>query len=380
MPRPGGPPADNRAVLQLFHAVSAGQPLRPRPATDLAEVVGEPGWWWFDAVEPELDDVTRLGALLDIHPFDLDDVAQPTELPKLDERDDYLFVVAHTPSLDPDRLRTVEVDAFLGDGYLVTIRREASPGFDELAEMVVAEAVPGPDVLLSMLLDVFARRTVPLIDVLDDEIYALEDLAIVGNPAVPERVLALRRDAIRLRRVIMPQRDMVGALGGAEERFVHAASRRRLASAHDDYVRVADSLDVARALLSSVLETYRSTVAERMNEVMKVLTVFSAIVLPLGLMAGIYGMNFANIPELDWRYGYFALLGVMATVGIGLWLYFARRGFIGGPKLPRVDRVVSRGLAGFVHLTIAPVRAARDVLTNSLGERRPPEGDGDAPA
>ena len=86
------------------------------------------------------------------------------------------------------------------------------------------------------------------------------------------------------------------------------------------------------------------------------LTVFSVIILPLTLLVGIYGMNFANMPELDWPFAYFVLLAVMATIAAGLWVYFSRRGFIGGPRLPRVDRVVGRGLAGLFHLTTAPVR------------------------
>ena len=131
-------------------------------------------------------------------------------------------------------------------------------------------------------------------------------------------------------------------------------ARRRFRGIYDHHYRLVESLDASRGLLASILDTYRSAVAERMNEVMKVLTVYTAILLPLSLMAGLYGMNFANIPELQWRWGYFALLGIMGALAIGQWIYFSRRGFIGGPSLRKMTGVVGKGLA---LVTLAPVRS-----------------------
>ena len=101
---------------------------------------------------------------------------------------------------------------------------------------------------------------------------------------------------------------------------------------------------------------------EKANEVMKVLTVFAAIILPLSLIAGLYGMNFARMPELDWRWGYFGVLGIMATVAISLWVHFAKRGFIGGPKIGRIPKALGLGIAGLVHLTTQPLGAVGRIL------------------
>jgi magnesium transporter len=168
---------------------------------------------------------------------------------------------------------------------------------------------------------------------------------------------------MRLRRVLAPQRDTVRGLADEEFPAISERARLRLRSAHDQYVRATESLDSSRALLAAVLETYRAVVAERANEVMKVLAVFAAILLPLSVMAGIYGMNFANMPELDWRWAYFVALGIMATVALALWLYFARRGFIGGPRLGRIPKAVGSGLAGLVRLTTLPVSSVSRMLT-----------------
>jgi magnesium transporter len=193
---------------------------------------------------------------------------------------------------------------------------------------------------------------------------------VSGDPGVVGLVQALRRDSIVLRRALAPQRDMVRSLAHEGMPGIDERARRRLDSVYDDCFRVVESLDMARALLASVLETYRSTVAERTNEVMKVLTVFAAIILPLSLVAGIYGMNFTNMPELDWPPAYFVVLAAMLAFAIGLWFYFSKRGFIGGPRLPRVDRVVGRGLADLFHLTTTPVRGIVQWLVEDSDQRR----------
>ncbi len=330
---------------------------------DLATALEQPGWVWVDVVQEDLRDLGDLPATLGLHRLDLEDIGLPTELPRTERRDSYAFLVAYTPSADEQRLRMVEVDIVLADRVLATFRREASRGVGAVISLAQRQPMTGPDQAFSTLTDLFARRTLPLIDGLDREIDALEESAIVGDPSVPLRVQALRRDTTRLRSLVVRQRDAYRDLHREAGGLMSLDALHGLAGAHGDYAQLADSLDTARSLLGSVLDTYRATVAERMNDVMKVLTVFSAIVLPLGLIAGIYGMNFVNMPELEWRWAYFAVLSFMALTAIGLWTYFARRGFIGGPKLPRVDRVVGKGLGAFAHLTLAPIRFIIDTAT-----------------
>ncbi|MDH5616684.1 MAG: hypothetical protein OEY62_09125, partial [Acidimicrobiia bacterium] len=228
-----------------------------------------------------------------------------------------------------------------------------------------------PDMLLAGILEAAIRRSLQLVDGLETQIGDLESRSVVGDPSVVGLVQAFRRDAIILRRVLAPERDMVRSLMHEGMPGVDERTRRRLDSVYDDCYRVVESLDMARALLASVLETYRGAVAERTNEVMKVLTVFTVIILPLSLLAGIYGMNFSNMPELQWPWAYFALLAVMLTVVLGLWVYFSKRGFIGGPRLPRVDRVVGRGLAGLFHLTTTPVREVVQWLVDDPDRKKP---------
>lgn len=334
----------------------------PAEPAQLRELLAGDGWLWIDLVDEQLSGLGELAAMLDLEEIDVDDILHETEYPKLETRHNYLFLIAHTTSRDETRLRTVEVDLVLGRNYLVTVRREDTPGVGALREHVTSQAPHGPDELMAIALELIGRRILPLLGVLDEMIYDLEDRALAGDPTVPQQVQALRRDAIRLRRAIAPQRDAQDLLAKDETHITHRAVRRRFTAGYDDSVRIVDSLDTARALLGAVLDTYRATVAERMNEVMKVLTVFSAIVLPLGLIAGIYGMNFINIPGAETSRGFLILVGAMLVIAVGLWAYFVQRRFIGGPRLPRVDRVVGKGLAGFVHLTLVPVRLVGKAL------------------
>lgn len=351
-------------MIELHHSTGSAAPRLLGPDTDLAELRGREGWVWVDVVAPSAADVALLAEQFGLERLDVEDVLQETEFPNLEPREGYLFVIAHTPSVDTQRLRTVEVDAFLGADFLVTVRPEASPGFDAMAQLEGDERANRPDGFLAVLLDMFMRRMRVLVDILDGEVDRLEVMAIGGDPLVVEQIQALRRDVVRLRRVLIPQRDVLRAMARSNGGYIVSdLAIRTLDSTFDDCLRALEELESARSLLASALETYRATVGERTNEVMKVLTVFAAIVLPLGLMAGIYGMNFANMPELDWEYGYFVLLGIMGVTGLGLWLYFARRGFIGRPRVPRLDRAVGKGLASFVHLTLAPARTVWHIVS-----------------
>ncbi|MDF1597191.1 MAG: magnesium transporter CorA family protein [Acidimicrobiia bacterium] len=351
-------------MIELFHSTGTSRPVRVEPGVDLAEIRRRQGWVWVDVVAPDPREVSALATEFGLEALDVGDVLDATEYPNIEERAGYLFVIAHSPSVDRERLRTVEVDAFLGSDFLITVRQEQLPAFEAVAGSFEASAGTGPDDFLALLLDIFVHRIRLLIDNLDAEVDRLEAMAIIGDPNVVQQLQGLRRDVVRLRRVLIPQREVLRAMARSLRGFVVSDSARStLDSSFDDCQRALEELDSARLLLASALDTYRATVAERMNEVMKVLTVFSAIVLPLGLLAGLYGMNFVNMPELSWKYGYFALLGVMGSVGLGLWIYFARRGFVGSPRVPRLDRAVGRGLASFVHLTLVPARTVWNAVS-----------------
>lgn len=359
-------------MLRVLHQRPDDPAPVPVPADELAARRGAAGWLWVDVLAPRPDEVEWLGRAFGLDPLTLDDVASPTvEFPKLDELDAYLFVVVHALAADAARIRTVELHACLGDGWLVTFHDDELPGLERVLERPPQRPpLAGPDDLLARLLELTTRRYLPLLDELDLRIFDLEDHAVLGNPEVLPEVQALRRDAAVVRRVLGPQRSMLLGLARDERPLVGDWARRNFADAHDHVNRVVESLDAAHAMLATVLDTYRGAVAEDMNQAMKVLTTFSAIILPMSLVAGVYGMNFTWMPETEYRYGYFVVLSVMALGGAALWLYFARRGLIGRPRLGDVLRAataaggvgrrVGRGLAAVPGRASQSARRGRD--------------------
>ena len=369
----------------LFHIAAGADRAEPADAEALETVRASGGWLWLDVVEFSGEEAMAIARVFGFDPIAMEDVTDLTEFPKVDDYQDHAFVVAHGVTPDPARLHTSEYNAFIGSGLLVTFHREDLPEFSWVRDHVQEPGwlgESGPDAAFARIAEAGARRFQPLIEGLEERVLDVEARAVAGDHTVIGEVQALRRDALMLRKVVGPLRDTFMRLGSEQLAGVGERARLRCQSVRDHYFRIAESLDTAQAVLGAVLETYRSTVAERTNEVMKVLTVFTAILLPLSLVAGIYGMNFAHMPELDWRAGYLWALGVMAVVGVGLWVYFARRGFVGGPRIGQAPRVVGKGLADLVRLTIKPVTGVAALLTARPGrnERKTGEGRGGPPA
>lgn len=366
----------------LFHVPSRGDHGDAAEPAELSARRASGGWVWLDVVGYSGAEALDVARVFGFDPIAMEDVTDMGEFPKVDEYEDHAFVVAHGVAPDPSRLRTTEYDAFIGRDYLVTFHREDLPEFAWLREQVAVPgwlAGAGPDQAFARLAEAGARRFDPLVDGLESRVLDTEERALKGDHTVVGEVQALRRDSLLLRRVVGPLRDTFMRLGSEDLAGVGERARLRCQSVRDHYFRVAETLDTAQAVLGAVLETYRSTVAERTNDVMKVLTVFTAVLLPLTLVAGIYGMNFANMPELAWRFGYPFALGLMGIIGVGSWVYFARRGFIGGPRWRRAPRVIGKGLSDLVRLTLKPITGVAGLLSGRSGHEHPTVGRRGAP-
>lgn len=321
------------------------------------------GWIWIDMEHPERSDVAPLAEHWNWDRITVESVFDYEPTATFADHGDYVFVSWHVLGPPAERVGTVEIDAYLGKNYLVTIRQGPIKALDDLIKDVTASAAAsegGPDRMLARVADGLSEPFVPLLNLLEERTEALEDSALVGDPVVIGEVQVLRRDATRLRRIVAPQREVMVALTreGATP-LIDRRARLRFSHVYDQLYRMVESLDAARLLLAAVLETYRSAVADTTNRVMKVLTVFSAIVLPLTLIAGIYGMNFEHMPELQHPAGYFITLGFMAVTAIGLWIWFARKGYVGGPRLQDLPKAVGLGL---LQVAALPVRGIGAVV------------------
>ncbi len=282
---------------------------------------------WVDAQSlDEEQTIDLLNGVFGFHELAVEDTLHRRQTPKVDEYEGYLFIVLHAVS---DGGGASEVHVFLGPGYLVTLREEAVVAVEQtMSELRRRPELlnRGSDWLMYLLLDRVVDGLVPVMDRFDDELDELED-AVVGQTGedVLSRIFQLRKRVVRLRRQSMQQRELVLSLARGTYAQVSPETRVYLRDVYDHLVRASEFFDGFRDLLAAVIDIHLSALNNRMNEIIKTLTLFSVILLPLSLIAGIYGMNFRHMPELEWRYGYPAVLGLMVVVTVGLLAYFRRR-------------------------------------------------------
>jgi len=340
------------------------------PSGQASELVAEPpadGWVWVDLAgeSPKTIEETCRGFGIPA-PLIYEALAEGS-LPMLEEHRDLIYVVLNTFHLGQGgRIAPNEVDIFIGPNFVLSIHDGEVASSAILMERLgqgIGLAAPSPSGLLAHMAMMGSRRYPVLIDQLEVELDSLEELAMRADPRALNEVYALRRDVIVLRRVLLPQRQIYDELAEDGHPLMDEPSRRELERVVDYQTQVLESLEAARSLLGSVLETYRGAVADQTNEIVRVLTVFSAILLPLTLISGVFGMNFVDIPLADEPTGFWLTVGAMALIALTLWLYFGRRRFVGTPRLSDLPRAVGLGI---YHVGTAPIRAVADGIGTTI--------------
>ena len=301
-------------------------------------LANEKNFVWIDLEAPAIEDDERiLNQIFRFHPLTIEDSRVDHDQPKVEEFPDYLYIIFHGVRTDADsrNFMTKEVDSYLGKNYLVTYHHEHFRSIDAVKRQIRASPVAcqrGGAYLLHQILDQMVDHYVPVIEDFDVYITKLEDrifrLRKADNRVLAE-VIRLKRNVLRMRRTSQKQLDIVYRLSHGEFRQIEEKMLPFYRDIFDHLQRVSDLSESYRDLADSLMNTYLSVLSNRNNEVMKTLTIFSAIMLPLTVITGIYGMNFENMPELKTRTGYFVVLAVMALVASLLIFYFWRQGWIG---------------------------------------------------
>ncbi len=291
---------------------------------------------WVDMEAPNKEDEKVLSDIFHFHPLTIEDAVVTRNLPKVEAFPGYLFFIVHgvKTETNPANFVTKELDGYLGKNFVVTFHHENFRSIDKVKQQVRSSAFVcgrGADYLLHQIFDELVDLYLPLVDDFDNAINEIEERIFRTkrtNNAILEEILNLKRSVVRLRRITSKQLNVLYRISHGEFPLIEDAHLPFYRDVHDHLLRVADLAESYRDLIGGLLDIQFSVVSNRMNEVMKVLTVFSAIMLPLSLIAGIYGMNFENMPELHSKYGYYIALGLMLLVGGGLLIYFWRKGWI----------------------------------------------------
>jgi magnesium transporter len=301
------------------------------PTADISEICKVPhNVAWVDVSEPTKKDLEDLAEEFNFHPLAIEDCAHPHQRPKVDEYPGYYFMVLYEAELvgPRDELELRELNIFLGSNYLVTVHSKP------IRALAVARRLwsgwtdregGGAGILTYLLIDAVVDDYMTLLDLMSDRIDDLED-RIFGEfqPAALEQIFRVKKQLLFLRRAITPLRDVFNTLLRREQPIFAREIHVYFQDVFDHIIRVADTVDTLRDMLSSAMDAYLSVAGTRMNVIMKRLTSISTILMSVTLVAGIYGMNFVMMPELHWRYGYVGALTSMVLIGIALYFYFKK--------------------------------------------------------
>ena len=306
--------------------------------TELEKVASDPRTTWIDIQGLGDEEVLRhVGEVFQLHPLALEDVVHVPQRPKTDEYAAHLLVVVRMVRLQERVLDLEQVGVFIGKGYVITFQERYGDVLDPVRRRLREAKGPirqsGPDYLAYAILDTIMDAYYPVLEGLGELLQELEDEVMErATPDLLRRIQRVKRTLLLLRRALWPQREAMSQLAREPYALVSDSTRIYLRDTYDHCVQTAEVIESYRELVSELTNTYLSMTSNRMNEIMKVLTIMASIFIPLTFIAGIYGMNFENMPELHKAWAYPLVLAVMLLTALGMLVYFWRKGWIGqGP-------------------------------------------------
>ena len=286
---------------------------------------------WVDVVEPSDEDLTSLQEEFSLHPLAMEDIRHHHQRPKLEHYPTHEFIVAYSTGLQ-------EVDLFVGPNWVISVRENDDEGaawpVDAAKDRYERTRPPdgGPGFLVYVVLDQLVDGYFDATDRAEEHLEQLEE-RIFGEQLADERLVQeelfdIRRELLKFRRAVVPLREVLAELMRGAVDWVDETTRVHLQDVYDHVLRAIDLLDGQRELMGNAVDAHLAIISNRMNQVMKMMTSWGAILLGSTLIAGIYGMNFKHMPELSWKYGYPYALGLMALITVVGYRYFRSRDWL----------------------------------------------------
>jgi len=279
--------------------------------------------------------IEKIGKHFGLHPLLLEDILNTGQRPKMEDFESHIFVVLKMLYHDKkaDEIVAEQVSIVLGDKFVISFQEREGDVFDSIRERIrsgkgrIRKA--GPDYLAYTLLDSIIDNYFIMLERLGERIEGMED-EVVDNPSQEtlKNIHRLKGEMVFLRKSVWPLREVISGLTRTESPLIDEKTDIYLRDVYDHTVQIIDTIESLRDTVSGIRDTYLSSISNRMNEVMKVLTIFASIFIPLTFIAGVYGMNFEYIPELGWHWGYFAVWAVMISAAMLMLLYFRRKGWL----------------------------------------------------
>lgn len=287
-------------------------------------------WYWVDFVKPTEQETELLDEHFHFHPLAIEDCIHFLQRPKLDPYEGYHFFVLH--ALNQLTLNSEEIDLFLGPNFLVSYHyaelREVEAAWIRVKTDKKAQK-RGSAFTAYMIMDQLVDNYFPALYQIEEQLDNLEENTKgLSVRTLMDQVFDIRSDLLKIRRTVVPMRDLLYRILNMEQRN-HGLHEQKVyfTDVHDHLLRLNEMIDANREMTADMRDSYLSLNSNRMNTIMMTLTVITTIFMPLTLIAGIYGMNFEYMPELTWQYGYFFVIGMMTTIGFGMFYFFYRKGW-----------------------------------------------------
>lgn len=276
--------------------------------------------------------VEKLGNMFGHHPLMLEDVLNTHHRPKMEDFDDYIFFTLKMLGLDKKGdIVSEQISIVLGKNYVISFQEREGDVFDALRERIRLGKANirqnGADYLMYRLIDTIVDHYFLIMESMGDKVDKLEEevMSDTANDATMKKILKLKRELISLRRTISPLRDAIGSLQREGSDLIEEKTHTFLNDVHDHTIHLTESIETYRDVLSGLMDMYYTTISNRMNNVMQVLTIIATIFIPLTFVAGIYGMNFEYMPELHYKWAYPTVWALMIGIAIGMVVYFKRK-------------------------------------------------------
>ncbi|HJL20053.1 MAG TPA: magnesium/cobalt transporter CorA [Sandaracinaceae bacterium LLY-WYZ-13_1] len=323
---------------RIFAVRNGGEaPETLRPSVDeLPALLADPEVVvWVDLDSQDRASQRLLEEVFEFHPLVVEDAFADATTPKLEDHGRFLYIIVHgLTDADPGdgEVETADLDLFLGERFLITHYRLPFAAVEETKRAVERDRAllaRGPAVVAHRIIDVLVDEYLPLMKRFDAEVDGIEE-AILGDssPQLLERVFRMKHSLQRIRRIGLHQKGLLDRMARGELALVPEEVRPFFSDVYDHMVRVVDLNDVYRDLMTSSLDAYLGMQSHKLNEVMRILTVFSTVMLPLTFITGLYGMNFDYMPYLHFEYGFEVAIGVMVTIAVLMLVFFRRRRWI----------------------------------------------------
>jgi magnesium transporter len=283
----------------------------------------------------QVANLEKLGECFHLHPLVLEDILNVDQRPKIEDYDDYLYIVLKTirQGSQTEEMAVNQISLILGPNYVLSFQEGDDNLFGPVRDRLVAAKgrlrKTGADFLAYSLIDLIVDHYFVVLDALEERIGVLEDEVVSqATPRTLREVHRFKNDMIILRKSLWPLREVIARLERRESPLIQDATTVYLKDVYDHTIIAIETVETYRDILSGMLDIYLSSVSNRLNQVMKVLTIIATIFMPLTFIVGLYGMNFKNMPELEWRYGYVTVLGCMALVVVSMLVIFRRKKWI----------------------------------------------------